>query len=616
MLKIRLGERFWDWLWFLAFAIASSAWCITASGRLTATFDEPIDLERAMQWWRTGSHRPLLRVGAMPLPMDVATFPLYVWERWHGVQLDLIDVDVASALPWARLGTLLFWWLLLFYGRLAGRQLAGPWGGRLAVALLACEPSMLAHASLATKDIAISACLLALVYHFRTQREAAWGRRIGLPAFWYAAAVLAKASGLVFGPLCLLAVEIERLSRSGAFPKYAAQGGSTESEDRRGIRTLLRDGWAQLQPFRRDVRQILALGLVLVFVYCGSDWQNEATFVVWAKGLPDSHIGRSMVWIAEHLPIFSNAGEGLIKQVTHNIRGHGAYLLGQTDPRALWYYYPVVLTIKLSLVVVLTPIFLLLIRPRALANWACVAAAVLVLFSLTCRVQLGIRLMLPLAALAIVGLAAALVESGKSFGPGWRRGLLTIAGGAGLAWSALACAGAWPDGLRYVNDLWGGTAEGYRLVSDSNYDWGQGIKELAQWQKRQGLPALDVWYYGADPRSRKPPFRPLFLQSLPIKGPEDVLAQLNGHVVAASTTLLYGSIISPAQKNAAEFLRACTPVARTRTFLIYDFTSSPDEAIHRDVAAARHQVQTGHLMSRVATDKFTSEERRARAPGR
>ena len=69
------------------------------------------------------------------------------------------------------------------------------------------------------------------------------------------------------------------------------------------------------------------------------------------------------------------------------------------------------LTIKLSLVVVLTPVILAFVRPRALANWACVAAAGLILFSLTCRVQLGIRLMLPLAALAIVGLAAGIVES-------------------------------------------------------------------------------------------------------------------------------------------------------------------------------------------------------------
>src|SRR5213076_3194197 len=89
-------------------------------------------------------------------------------------------------------------------------ELAGPWGGRAVVAALACEPNLLAHAALATTDVAVSACLLALVYHFHARRD-------GLPLFWFGAAVTAKASGLVFGGLCLLIVELLRLVRGGAF---------------------------------------------------------------------------------------------------------------------------------------------------------------------------------------------------------------------------------------------------------------------------------------------------------------------------------------------------------------------------------------------------------------
>jgi hypothetical protein len=574
-------ERVFDWFWFLAWGIASSLWCVTASSQLSATFDEPIDLSRGMEWWRTGSHRPLLRVGAMPLPMDVATFPLYVWERWHGLRLDLIDADLAKALPWARAGTLVFWWLLLVYGRLAGRQLAGPWGGRLAVALLACEPSMLAHACLATKDIAVSACLLALVYHFRTERESPWGRRIGLPALWYGVAILAKASGLVFGPLCMLAVEIERLVRERGFRLWPPTLAGEEAAQRGRFRAWLADCRNQLRPFRRDLVRIMALGLLVVFIYCGSDWQTESTFIAWAKSLPEGQFGREMLWVAEHLRIFSNAGEGLVKQVTHNIRGHGAYLLGQTDPRALWYYYPVVLTIKLSLVVVLAPIVLVIIRPRALANWACVAAAALTLFSLTCRVQLGIRLMLPLAALGIVGLAAAIVQTLRTSQWIWGRRVVAAGAVVGVLASVAADARAWPDNIRYINDLWGGTANGYRLVSDANYDWGQGLKELRQWQKRQGLDKVDLWYFGADPSGNKPPFHPIALHSLPIERPSDVLGQLQGHILAASTTLVYGNPISESHRHAAEFLRTTEPTARTRTFLIYDFRNLGQVAVGR-----------------------------------
>ena len=294
------GRSKWvyDWLWFLAWGTASSLWCWTAARALGATFDEPIYIRRGLEAWRTGSHQGILQLGTMPLPIDVCTLPLYLWERWHGVRLDPLR-DLDSILPGARAGTLCFWWLLLAYARLAGRKLAGPWGGRLAVAFLACEPSLLAHASLATTDIAISACLFALIYHYRLGRERTWFWRVAVPAFWFAAALLAKASGLVFGLVCLAVVELEYLVQRGA------NGMADGSE--RGSRPLVRL-FSQLRPFHRDLVQIVAGGLLLTLLYCGSDWQTEPSFVAWAHRLPDSTSSRALVWLADNLRIFSNAG--------------------------------------------------------------------------------------------------------------------------------------------------------------------------------------------------------------------------------------------------------------------------------------------------------------------
>src|SRR5947209_3227929 len=111
----RRGERVTNVLWFLAFAVASSVWCVTAAGRLGATFDEPFYVAQGLECWRTGSHSGLLRLGTMPLPVDVQTLPLYLWERVHGTRLDA-DGDLGALLPYARVGTLVFWWLLLGYG--------------------------------------------------------------------------------------------------------------------------------------------------------------------------------------------------------------------------------------------------------------------------------------------------------------------------------------------------------------------------------------------------------------------------------------------------------------------------------------------------------------------
>ena len=562
-----------DWLWFLAWAVASSAWCVTAAGQLSATFDEPVYVGTGLESWRTGSIAPLMRLGTMPLPVDVQTLPLYLWERGHGTRFDAAT-DLDRLLPWARAANLPFWWLLLFYARLAGRRLAGPWAGRLAVALLACEPTFLGNAALATTDIALAACMLAFVYHFRTGREAGWFGRVGVPAFWFAAAVLAKASGLAFAPICMLMVELQRLGSNGDL-----------ASGERGLAARLRHLWRALGPLRRDGVRVAAWGIVGVFVYCGSDWQPQSSFIAWAHGLPDGPVCRGTVWLAEHLRLFSNAGDGLVRQVRHNMRGHGAYLLGRSDPRALWYYFPVVLSIKLSLPLLVAPLLLAALRPRALLNWACLAAAGLLLFSLTCRVQIGVRFMLPLAALAVVGVSAAAVQACREWtarrteprgnGVGRPRFVLpALVLAVGVVWTAAAAVGVWPMGLCYVNELWGGTRDGYRHVSDANYDWGQGLKELAAWRGEHGLDALDVWYYGADPGLRRLPLREVRLHTLPVTGPEDVVRHVQGRYLAVSTTLLYGAAApTEAHHRANAFLHGLRPVGRTTTFLIFDLSN-------------------------------------------
>jgi hypothetical protein len=580
-------SRWFDACWFLACLLASSAWCITAARQLSATFDEPLYVERGLESWRTGSHAGLMKLGTMPLPIDCCTLPLYVYERWTDRQIDPAR-DLDRVLPWARTAALAFWWLLLSYAWLAARSMAGPWGGRVAIAWIASEPNLLAHASLATTDIAVSACLLALVYHFTTGREGGWCRRVGLPGVWFGLAVLAKASALVFGPLCLLAVEAQRL----------------------WIRCHIK---AEPQPLPvpaavrssfRDLVQIAVVGFVVTFVYCGCDWRTEPSFVAWAQTLPAGPGRNALVWLSEHLRVFSNAGEGLVRQVKHNMRGHhGSYLLGRVYPKPLWYYFPVALAIKLTLPVLIATSVLALRqcwrvalgqpssagRPNrrvgiahqefnggqcppygSATNWALATALVLLAFSVSCRVQIGIRLVLPLVAFLVIGIAAAwtiaIQKAGERLRPIW------IAGAAiAVLWTGAAAWRVWPEGLCYTNELWGGTPKGYLCLSDSNYDWGQGLKELAAWPTQRGLDQLDVWYFGTDPAVNVPPLRHLPLHLLPIAKPADLPLWVQGRYLAVSTTLAYGTTLdSPAQHIALEYLRLQHPVARTPTFLIYE----------------------------------------------
>lgn len=541
-----------DLAWLLLFGAASAWWCVTAAQALSATFDEPTYLQLGLEHWRTGSCRALMKLGAMPLAVDLQTWPLFLWEKWRGLTIDPAR-EIAWSLPWARAATLVFWWTLLIYAWRAGRALAGPWGGRLAVALIACEPVFLAHATLATSDIAVTACLLAFLFEFRAHRDRHWPMRVLLPAALYGLAVLAKASALVFGVIGMLAIECERFVAAGA----------------------LRDWRLCLQtarPFIRDAFWIVAGGLALTFFYCGSDWATEPTFITWAQTLAPGMLHDTMFWTSEHLRIFSNAGEGLVQQIKHNIRGHGAFLLGREYRRAVWFYFPVALAIKTSLPLLLLPMVVGVIRPRSLWNWACLAALALLLFSLNSRVQIGVRFMLPLLACLAVGLAAALVRTAQLSGPRWRNILLALVG-LGLLGNLGASVRVWPEALCYTNAAWGGTRTGYRLLSDSNYDWGQGLLELDQLRERRGLVEIDVWYFGLDPRVVRAPFRPLLLHSAEWLRGQSLAEVVRGRCVAVSTTLLYGAYAkgtAPGREAVAFFL-ARQPVDRTTTFFVYDF---------------------------------------------
>lgn len=551
-----------DVAWLLVCVVVSSLAIIAAGRQLGVTFDEPFYIAQGLEFWRTGSHARLMSKGTMPLAVDLATLPLRVWELWSGIRFDPV-ADLARVLPVARTVTLVFWWLLLTYGWLAGRSLGGPWGGRLAVALLATEPNILGHAGLATTDIAVTACLVALVYHFRTGREAGWVRRLALPTFWYGAAVLAKASGLVYGPLCLVAVEVERL---GIREVFSTRLGWSDR------RAWWQECVGRFRPLVHDLSRIVLWGLVLVFVYCGSDWRAEPSFVAWARSLPDGVPAQAMTWLAENLRIFTNAGQGLVKQIQHNIRGHGVFLLGEVWPRAVWYYFPVALSIKTTLGVFLALAAVAMLRPSALRNWAVMAATVLLVFSLNARVQIGIRFLFPMVALGLVGLAAATAGACREQGPGWRKRLLLSGVVAGVIWAASACVTVWPHGLTYANELWGGPEKGYLHLSDSNYDWGQGLPELARWHREHGSVPLAVWYFGTDPVLRDLPIRDIRLHDPPVQSTDEVLGRVRGHYLAISTTLLHGAYLPKVRQIVLDTLRTRQPVARTMTFLIYDFT--------------------------------------------
>ena len=266
----------------------------------------------------------------------------------------------------------------------------------------------------------------------------------------------------------------------------------------------------------------------------------------------------------------SNATNTILFQIQHNAVGHGGtYLLGVWSATPLWYYFPALLTIKLPLPLLAVPILIAVTRPRSLANWAVAAAGVILLASLTCHIQIGIRYLLPGLALAAVGFSAAVVNAWRRLPANWTRSGFSLLTGTALAAALFIAIQIWPHGLSYTNGLWGPADRGYLLVSDSNYDWGQGLYELATWDRETGAGPLYVAYFGTDPTIAQLNMHVVALPELVLDGPAAP------HKLAVSTTALFGNPHS--QSAQAHRLQRLTPVGRTTTYLIYDLPAAVGE---------------------------------------
>jgi len=535
-----MRSRGWDLLWLVAFGAASSAWCLTAAARLGPTFDEPLYLNAGLTSWRTGSNKLLMSAGTMPLPVDVQTLPVYLWEQIRGSEFHAYK-DIATILPVARAANLAFWWMMLIYSMRLGRTWGGAWGGRLAVALVAC--------------------MLALVYHFHYGQGMGWGRRVLIPGLLYGLAILAKASGMVFGVQAMLVLGLWRLAAAGTL---TAPPGTP-------LGAKLRHVWDATRQLRKDLVWIGAIGFVFTFAYTGSDWGTEHTFVEWADSLPEGSLRSAMAPLSRNLAIFPNAGEAILQQVKHNMRGHGAYLLGEWHNKSYWAYFPIALSVKTPAPVLALLLAILLIRPRSLVSPLLGVVLVLFAFSLNCRVQIGIRFMFTLMALVNIALAIAVARmwaepGGGRYVPRWFVASLTAAMAGVSIW-------IWPHGLSFMNQLWGGMQDGYVRLSDSNYDWGQGLPELTEWNRaHNGGEPIAVCYFGTDPAILYPPFKTIHLYYMLETGSPEELRRVAGtRYLAVSTSILYGHESQRVgHMTALRRLRETTPVGRTQTFLIYD----------------------------------------------
>ena len=176
----------------------------------------------------------------------------------------------------------------------------------------------------------------------------------------------------------------------------------------------------------------------------------------------------------------------------HQLTGHSSYLLGQLSREGWWYYFPVVFMVKTplpTLVLGLAAIIGFVKRGRNDWSllWPLLVAGGIAGASLVSRVNIGYRYLLPALPLLYLFTAHWLGRSewrvvgseprvAKGIHHASRIIFLIF-----LLWFSLDSLLIHPDYLAYFNVLGGGPENGWRIVVDSNIDWGQDIKPLGRY---------------------------------------------------------------------------------------------------------------------------------------
>jgi 4-amino-4-deoxy-L-arabinose transferase-like glycosyltransferase len=375
-----------------------------------------------------------------------------MWDE--GLALLYRDDHYDRTLALARLGILPFFWAACWVVYAWAKRYFGEPATTFAVLCFTFLPPVLAHAGVATTDMALTATLsgsflTAMIWLDRPSlaHSALFGVITGL-------AVLSKFSTLAFLPVALAASLVWYLIAKEPSVAELFSGAKKYSLPLCGAAlACLLVVWAGYR-FSFGVTPFYSEGLL----------PQEVTAVV--PQIPSFTL---------HLPA-PELYLGIQQVMAHNSRGQAAYLLGEYSHSGWWYFYLVALAVKTPL-----PFFALLLcgvfrlnRPGTFLALS-FSLSILAFSSFFSRINIGVRHILPVyvgfAILAGAGAARLLKLSRTSKRAGWI--LIGL-----MLWLIATSVLSHPDYLAYFNALAGTQPE--KILVDSDLDWAQDLKRLAQ----------------------------------------------------------------------------------------------------------------------------------------
>lgn len=382
--------------------------------------------------------------------------------------------DPWQVMLWARLPVIV---LTLAFGLVVlafARELVGPAGGVVALALYAFSPDVIAHGSLATLDVPTAGFLLTSVWLlWRARRR---------PRLYVPLAGLAAGAALATKMSALAAVPVLLALAAWSVWRH-------DSHDRRKALARAAAG--------AGVVAVVAIAVV---------WLSYLVVDPRLRWTPQQHVPvvhglRAL--LVDLMPFPEAYRDGMRVQFGFENHPWQGFLFGRLYTGSLWYYLPAALLVK-------TPLGMLALwaagavavvavrRLRPAAPYLLVPTAVLLAAAMTGSRDFGTRYAVFVPMFLAVAAAGVLAV---------RRRWAVAAAGALVLFVAVNSVRTFPYYLPYSNEAFGGPAQTRLRLHDSNVDWGQDLGRLAD-RLRERYPAERIWlvykgsgvpsYYGID----------------------------------------------------------------------------------------------------------------------
>jgi 4-amino-4-deoxy-L-arabinose transferase-like glycosyltransferase len=350
------------------------------------------------------------------------------------------------------------------------------------LALLLCvfEPNLLAHGAMVTTDMAATATIFAAVYAlYRYVKKPTIARMLVLGLALGVAAV-AKFSAAALLPImvvCLLAETLRERLQKAASPEHPAL--ATFLRRSLGCLVALLMAWAVIWGVY-GFRYVARPGSLQLF----------PSLAQYALQLPSVWQAHFILWLAKHHLLPEAYLYGLVDMQVFGSQ-LSSFLFGKVHQGPTLSYFPMTFLMKSTLPVLLLVAALPFLRFRGGRPWReilflAIPAVVFMGMSLLAAQNIGVRHILPIFpfVLLLAALAASTLAQHSRAG--------TYAVGALLLFYVVSSVRTFPNYIAYGNEAIGGSSRTYRVLSDSNADWGQGLIEVRSYLKKNHV--TDCWF--------------------------------------------------------------------------------------------------------------------------